>query len=313
MSAFERARVLRATGPHVLLDSASGEVETLSLEPLLPGDWVDWDPETKRICGTVPRRGVIARKGAGRETAPQAIAANVDVALIVQGLDSDFNLRRLERYLLLAAACDTRATIVLTKADLHDPPEAERLANQARERTGAQVVTVSALAGTGLGALDALISQGETAVLLGSSGAGKSTLVNALLGDQQQRTAETRVSDGRGRHTTTSREVFRLPSGWLLIDTPGLREVAAWAAGDAVDEVFDDIFETAAGCRFRDCRHQGEPGCAVREAVDEGAIDADRLENYLKLSRETSEQESKRQAKICSKAIKRYNRFRPRP
>lgn len=313
MSVFERARVLRAVGPHILLDSTQGEVETLSLEPLLPGDWVDWDPVSGRIIGALPRRGVIARKGAGRCTSAQPIAANVDVVLIVQGLDGDYNLRRLERYLLLAAACDTRAAIVLTKADLHDSTEAERLADQARARTGARVVAVSALARRGLDALDGLVSPGETAVLLGSSGAGKSTLVNALFGGDKQRTAETRVSDGRGRHTTTSREVFRLPSGWLLIDTPGLREVEAWAAGDTVNDVFDDISETAARCRFRDCRHQGEPGCAVREAVDEGEIDADRLENYLKLSRESSEQESKRQARICSKAIKRFNRFHRQP
>ncbi len=313
MSVFERARVLRAVGPHILLDSTQGEVETLSLEPLLPGDWVDWDPVSGRVIGALPRRGVIARKGAGRSTSAQPIAANVDVVLIVQGLDSDFNLRRLERYLLLAAACETRAAVVLTKADLLDSTEAEQLAFLARERTGARVVAVSAVANIGLDALDALVSPGETAVLLGSSGAGKSTLVNALLGGDRQRTGETRVSDGRGRHTTTAREVFRLPSGWLLIDTPGLREVEAWAAGDAVDDVFDDISETAGGCRFRDCRHQGEPGCAVRRAVDEGEIDADRLDNYLNLSRETSEQESKRQARICSKAIKRYNRFHRRP
>ncbi len=313
MSGFERARVLRAVGPHILLDSTQGEVETLSLEPLLPGDWVNWDPVSGHILGALPRRGVIARKGAGKGVAPQPIAANVDVVLIVQGLDSDFNLRRLERYLLLAAACKTRAAVVLTKVDLLGPAEAEQRTEQARARSGARVAAVSAIAGQGLETLDALVSPGETAVLLGSSGAGKSTLVNALLGGDRQRTGETRISDGRGRHTTTAREVFRLPSGWLLIDTPGLREVEAWAAGDAVDEVFGDISGRAAGCRFRDCRHQGEPGCAVRQAVDEGEIDADRLENYFKLSRETSEQESKRRARICSKAIKRYNKFRTRP
>lgn len=313
MSQLECARVLRAVGPHILLDTASGEVETLSLETLLPGDWVHWDPSEGRVFGAMPRRGVISRRCAGRSTTEQPIAANVDIVLIVQGVDSDFNLRRVERYLLLAASCDTRAAVVLTKADLVDAGEEIRLTALTRRRTGAHVVALSALTSSGLDVLDEIVAPGETAVMLGSSGAGKSTLVNALLGGERQRTSETRAGDGRGRHTTTARELFKLPAGWLLIDTPGLREVEAWATGDAVDEVFDDISEKAAGCRFRDCRHHGEPGCAVREAVDQGEIDADRLENYLKLSRETSEQESKRQAKICSKAIKRYNKFRARP
>lgn len=309
---FQPARVLRASGRQAFLITDSGEWSAPSTQWLLPGDWVEFDPARQRAGSILPRRGVIERKLPGRAAVSQPIAANVDLALIVQGLDGDFNPRRLERCLLMAAACEVRAAIVLNKADLLPPGEPERLAAEVRRRTGAEVVAVSALTPAGLDELHALARPRETAVLLGSSGAGKSTLTNALLGGQRQQTAPVRASDCRGRHTTTGRELFLLPAGWMLIDTPGLREVEAWAADEAIGEVFDDITAAAARCRFRDCRHQDEPGCAVREAEAAGEIDQDRLEHYRKLTAEVSAQESKRRGRIGARAIRQFNKMRDR-
>lgn len=311
-SGFQPARVLRASGRQASLITGSGEWSASSTQWLLPGDWVEFDPARQRIGSILPRRGVIERKLPGRAAVSQPIAANVDLALIVQGLDGDFNPRRLERYLLLAAACEVRAAIVLNKADLLPPGDPERLAAQVRRRTGAEVAAVSARTSVGLDGLHALARPRETAVLLGSSGAGKSTLTNALLGGEHQQTAPVRESDCRGRHTTTGRELFLLPSGWMLIDTPGLREVEAWAADEAIGEVFDEIAAAAARCRFTDCRHQDEPGCAVRKAEAAGEIDPDRLEHYRKLTAEVSAQESKRRGRIGARAIRQFKKMRDR-
>lgn len=309
---FEPARVLRASGRQASLITDCGEWSAASTQWLLPGDWVLFDPAAQRIGTVLPRRGVIERKRPGRAAVSQPVAANVDLALIVQGLDGDFNPRRLERYLLLAAACEVRAAIVLNKRDLLPPGEAERLAAEVHRRTGAEVAPISAANGAGLEQFDALVRPRETAVLLGSSGAGKSTLINALLESQQQPTAQVREGDCRGRHTTTSRELFLLPAGWMLIDTPGLREVEAWDAAGAVDEVFDEITALAAGCRFSDCRHRDEPGCAVRQAEADGEIEPDRLEHFLKLTAETSAQETRRQGRIGARAIRQFNKMRER-
>lgn len=307
------ARVLRAAGHHATILVDSNEIETLITQPLLAGDRVQWDPIGLRISGVLPRHGVISRKRPGRASEEQPLAANVDAALIVQGLDGDYNPRRLERYLVLAAASGVRAAIVLNKADLLMRADAESLAAQVRRRTGTPVVLISARSGEGVEQLDELMRPAEIAVLLGSSGAGKSTLTNALLGREEQAVRTVRESDSRGRHTTTSRELFLLPAGWYLLDSPGLREVEAWDAGEALDEAFDDIGELAQRCRFRDCRHQGEPGCAVREAEAEGSIDPDRVEHYRKLTKETSAQEIRRNARIGSRAIRQYNKMRHRP
>ena len=311
-AALEPARVLRAAGHSVSLISETGTFETVSLTPLLPGDWVTFDPTAHVVVERLPRSGLLSRKRPGRATIEQPIAANVDVALIVQGLDGDYNPRRLERYLLLAAACSVRAAIVLNKADLLPTAEAELLARQISARTSASVALISATSGTGLSQLHELVKPCETAVLLGSSGAGKSTLTNALLGRNLQPTNEVRAGDSRGRHTTTARELFLLPSGWLLIDTPGLREVGAWAADGALDDVFSDISSLASQCRFSDCRHQTEPGCAVREAEASGELDTERLEHFTRLSHETTEQESKRQARIMQRAIRQFWKIRGR-
>jgi ribosome biogenesis GTPase len=213
------------------------------------------------------------------------LAANIDVALLVMGLDGDFNLRRQERYLVAAWQSGARPAIVLNKADLHEDVEGRLTASQA-SAPGVPVVALSAATGEGLDQLDQIAGAGETALLMGSSGTGKSTLLNRLLGEDRQRTNSVRESDSRGRHTTTDRGLFLLPSGWLLVDTPGIRELQLWADEDAVDRAFADIDDLARECRFRDCRHQGEPGCAVASAVESGDLDEARLGSFNKLQRE---------------------------
>jgi ribosome biogenesis GTPase len=249
------------------------------------GDWVALRPDSAVIKSVFERRTVISRKQPGREMAEQVLAANVDVLFLVCGLDGDYNERRLERYLVLARASGARPLIVLNKADVapghgHD---AEGLRTNLTEAcVGVPVIVVSARTGEGLAGLRNQVAPGETAALMGSSGAGKSTLVNRLLGEERQVTQRVRPGDDRGRHTTTGRTLFRMPGGWLLLDQPGLREVQLWATAESLDAGFDDIRELARGCRFRDCLHRGEPGCAVAG----GGVDGGRLGSYQKLKGE---------------------------
>ena len=262
------------------------------------GDWVALDPglpertDTAVIAAILPRRTSFRRAGAdssrsagARLAAEQVMAANVDVALLVAGLDNDFNLRRMERYLAVAAACRIEAVVVLNKVDVAQDLDERRAAIEAIA-PDVRIVPLSARAQTGLGPLADVLRPGTTAVILGSSGVGKSTLVNALLGEDRQATAAVRGSDDRGRHTTTHRELFVLPSGALLIDTPGIRSLEVLGAEEGVDESFADIDELAALCRFSDCRHTSEPGCAVQAAIAAGTLDEARLGSRRKLERE---------------------------
>lgn len=259
------------------------------------GDWVAIAGTASSGSGTavihavLPRRTVF-RRGAdeGHAVDQQVLAANVDVALVVSGLDGDFNLRRLERYLAVAWAGGARPVIVLNKSDV--APDLEGLRSAAASvAPGIEIRPISALTGAGVEALAAThLVPGRTAVVLGSSGVGKSTLVNALLGRDHLRTAAVREDDSRGRHTTTHRELVRLPGGALLIDTPGIRALAVTGAGDGLDAAFADIADLAAGCRFRDCGHDREPGCAVRDAVAAGRLDARRFASHRKLEREAA-------------------------
>jgi ribosome biogenesis GTPase len=272
-------------------------------EEVCVGDWVDLDGEW--IEAVLPRRSLIGRRavnGAGQ----QILAANVDVIFLVTGLDHDFNLRRLERYLVVAAESGCRAVVVLNKADLCF--DIDGMLAAARGVAGpTPVVALSALSEDACAVVSPFAGTGETATLLGSSGAGKSTLVNRFRGYESQVTAPVRSHDSRGRHATTRRELILLEQGWLLLDQPGLREVGLWAGEDALDTAFDDIAELARECRFRDCRHQGEPGCAVA-----GAVDQARLASYHKLDRELHRDPAsdKRKWKAIHRAMKRFYRER---
>lgn len=253
------------------------------------GDWVAAELRDRGSAGQIqevlPRRSQFVRKMAGRKIAEQVIAANVDIALLVSALDGDFNPRRVERYLTQCWESGTRPVIVLNKADACESPR-ERIEAMERVAMGVPVCAVSAKTGDGFDDLQKYLARGQTLVLLGSSGVGKSTIVNRLLGRAIQEVQEVRKSDSRGRHTTTAREVFALPNGALLMDTPGLRELQLWGADEGVSQTFSDIEALAARCRFGNCRHDGEPGCAVQAAIAGRALDAARLENWRKLQRE---------------------------
>jgi ribosome biogenesis GTPase / thiamine phosphate phosphatase len=253
------------------------------------GDWVSIEILSGQPNATIqrvlPRRSRFVRKIAGKQIAEQVIVANIDVALIVAALDSDFNVRRIERYMAQCWESGARPAVVLNKADAC-AEASERAAEIERISMDAPVFLISAKTGEGLEALEGSFSKGQTLVLLGSSGVGKSTLVNRLLQEERQSTHEVRESDSRGRHTTTSRELFLLPSGAMIIDTPGLRELQLWNAEDGLAQTFADVDELASKCRFTDCQHRKEPGCAVQTALADGALDADRLESWRKLQRE---------------------------
>jgi len=252
------------------------------------GDWVAVAARPEEAAGTVQavlaRRTKFSRKTAWQASEEQVLAANVDVALIVTSLNEDMNLRRLERYLTLAWESGATPVLVLTKADLADDVPAV-VAEVESVAFGAAVHAISSVTGEGLDELRAHLRPGVTAALLGSSGVGKSTLVNTLVGEELLETREIR-EDGKGRHTTTRRELIQLPGGELVIDTPGMREVQLWIADDGLEEAFSDVTELFEHCRFSDCAHESEPGCAVKEAIANGTLAPERWESYLKLQRE---------------------------
>ena len=253
------------------------------------GDWVAVMPRPDEQAATIhavlPRRSRFSRKAAGEETVEQIVAANVDLVFIVSGLDGDFNVRRLERYLTLAWESGARPVVVLNKADLC-PDAVPRVAAAEGVAFGTPVIVTSAATADGLEALRTKLGPGLSGVFMGSSGVGKSSLVNALFGRTRQSVQAVRGDDSRGRHTTTSRELVLLPGGGVVIDTPGMRELQLWVDGDGVDRAFADIGTLAAACRFADCTHQSETGCAVQAAVASGLLEPGRLSSYHKLQRE---------------------------
>ena len=262
------------------------------------------------IHGVLPRRALLLRKGLGAAGDAQPLAANIDKVFIVMGLDGNYNIARMER--LLVAAWDSGAlpVVVLTKKDLCPGPElAERLEAVGRSAPGARVLCLSSLSGEGLAEVEAELSGGARCCFVGSSGAGKTTLLNRLAGREAGPTGEGRGSDARGRHTTTARQLYFLPCGGQVIDTPGIREFGLAYAGEGLETSFSDISELAAGCRFKDCSHSGEPGCAVAAAVEAGTLTEERLGGYNKLRREIERQELRTDLKKRIEAKRRLRSF----
>jgi ribosome biogenesis GTPase len=253
------------------------------------GDWVALRPPEHGHRGVVqailPRRTAFVRRAAGTRDVAQVLAANVDTVFLVMGLDGDYSLRRIERALVLAWESGACPVILLNKADLCADVAARRAEVEA-VAPGVPVRAIAAKPGEGLDALAPWLVPGQTVALLGSSGVGKSTIVNRLLGREKQKTQEVLEADQRGRHTTTQRELVLLPGGALLLDTPGLREIQLWSDEAGLQAAFEDVHELATACRFTDCRHGAEPGCAVRAAVGEGRLDRARLDSFRKLQAE---------------------------
>lgn len=276
------------------------------------GDWVVIDPRPGEGAATIvdllPRRTKFSRQAAGRKAGEQIVAANVDSVFIVSGLDHDFNLRRLERYLVLVSESGASPVVLLNKADVCDDPASARDA-VASIAPHAPIHVLSALRNEGITVIRDHLRNGTTGALLGSSGVGKTTIINRLLGTEDRRTAPVRETDDRGRHTTSARELISLPTGGMLIDTPGMRELQLWSSPDAVNEVFNDIEELAENCRFRDCSHEVEPGCAVQEALEQGLLDPGRFESYRKLLKELRYQQRKLDPAEQRKEKERWKRL----
>jgi ribosome biogenesis GTPase len=283
------------------------------------GDWVvvRKRPHEDRgaIVAALPRRSWFSRRMAGQVTGEQVVAANVDVVFVVMALDTDFSVRRLERYLLLARESHASPVVVLTKPDVcADVPA--RVAEVSAVTGGIPVHVVNPKLDQGLDVVAGYLPAGTTGALLGSSGVGKSTIINRLVGRDVQKTRDIRASDSKGRHTTSHRELVFLPNGAFIIDTPGMRELQLWDVNEAVSETFDDIAVLASGCRFTDCRHRDEPRCAVKTAVEEGRLPAARLDSYLKLQDELgclarqqderAQLEARRRERIMGKALKQH-------
>ena len=263
------------------------------------GDWVALrinDNHTGTIKAVLPRKNNFSRKAAGNPTERQIIAANIDTVFLVSGLDGDFNLRRLERYLVAASQSAVTPVIILNKSDLCQSLD-EILLEVKSINPDVKVHTTSCLKDNGIDPLKIYLNKGKTVALLGSSGVGKSTIINKLLGFNKQATQNVRERDKKGRHTTVSRQLLIRSQGGLIIDTPGMRELKLWDTTDALEETFSEIESLRSHCRFRDCQHESEPGCAVQGAVKKGQLSSDRLRHYHRLEKERTALEKKREEK----------------
>ncbi len=316
-----RGRYLVATEAGDVFVPAPREAE----RALVVGDWLllgepGAEPGSRRLGERLERRGAIVRRAPGNDPRPQTVVANVDVVFVVSGLGRDVNERRLERFLTVVHDGGAEPVIVLNKVDLVEDaaPYVERVR---RVAPGLEIRLVSALSGAGLEGLEPWLRPKTTVALLGTSGAGKSTLVNRLLGNEA-RTTGGLDAEGKGRHTTSTRDIVALPSGALVIDTPGLREIGLWSASEGLSLAFPELAELASRCRFDDCKHAAEPGCAVREALESGAIERVRFESWQRLSRERDDalsretgagsQERRGREKLATRAQRRRARDKPR-
>jgi ribosome biogenesis GTPase len=268
------------------------------------GDWVGLDPASGLIEALLPRRTSISRKEVWQATREQILAANIDVAFLVQALPLDFNVRRLERYLATAWESGAQPVVLLTKTDLVDDVTPYLAEAESVTLGACPVEAVSALTGAGLESLLSYFAGNRTAVLLGSSGVGKSTIVNVLVGEEVLATQEVREDDQLGRHTTSHRELILLPTGGVVLDTPGIRELQLWDAD--LEQTFGDVEEVARRCRFADCAHDQEPGCAIREALADGSLALDRWQSYVKLQRELEAIELKRNHLLRQERVREY-------
>jgi ribosome biogenesis GTPase len=281
-----RVSAVHRSGPIVLSERGEASVLLPRFDtPITVGDWLLIEHDAPRPFRLVERQSLVARLAAGTETKPQPIAANLDTVFVVTSCDEDFSLSRLERYLAVVHAAQVEPVVVLTKADLCADVDA-RIADVAIIAPTVQIVAIDATSSASRAALEPWLSSGQTVALVGSSGVGKSTLINSLIGHPTQLTGLVRESDHTGKHTTTARELISMPCGAWLIDTPGMRELKIGSISNSVSATFVDVESLARSCRFRDCTHQGDVGCAVAAAVASGALDARRLTNYMKLQRE---------------------------
>lgn len=312
MSADQPVRVVRVDRGLVTVDTPTGEARLPLTGKLRQGDVSvavgDWVlVEGDAVSTILPRSTSLLRKDTDRAATSQAIAANVDLVVVAVPLTEPVRARKLERYLVFARSSGAEVVVVLTKADLW--PDLEGALADAEAVSGdAPVMLVSARTGQGIEDLLALMPAGRTVVVVGPSGAGKSTLTNALGSERELATGEIR-DDGKGRHTTTAREMVLLSSGALLIDTPGLRSLEVWGAHDSIAATYGDVTELAAECRFRNCSHRAEPGCAVNAAVEEGLISGDRLDGYAKLQREQERLAAKVDARLRAEHNKKIRSF----
>ena len=268
------------------------------------GDWVGFDPASTQVEAVLDRRTSISRKEVWHAAREQVLAANIDVAFLVQALPFDFNVRRLERYLAMAWESGAQPIVLLTKIDLVDDVAPYLDEVEAVTLGSCPTLAVSAKTGTGLEELRPWIEPNRTAVLLGSSGVGKSTIVNALVGEELLATKEVREDDHAGRHTTTHRELIILEAGGVILDTPGIRELQLWDAD--LEQTFSDVEEIAANCRFSDCNHDQEPGCAIRAALADGSLSAERWQSYVKLERELTAIEARRNHLLRQERLREY-------
>jgi ribosome biogenesis GTPase len=312
--ALEHKRMYRVWTEHgEILCEVSGKFsfETINREDYpAVGDWVVLKPRLDEGKGTIysilPRKSKFSRKAAGQTAEEQIVATNIDTVFLVNSLNEDLNLRRIERYLLLTWESGANPVIILSKADLCDDLSEKIAEVEAIAFGSVPIITISSETMHGFEKLQPFLQPGQTIALLGSSGVGKSTLTNRLLGEEKQLVQKIREADDKGRHTTTHRELIMLQNGSILIDTPGMRELQLWESSEGLTETFSEIVELAEKCRFRDCQHKDEPGCAVIKAIDDGLLDVERLISYNKLQKELAYIERKTDKRAQSEEKKHW-------